>query len=114
MTEPEFQESVKKLTADHNRLITRRNFKRSYGYGIYDKYEYPVITARHTPVFWRYDLDPDTNPHLIERMGINATFNPGAIKLDDKVYLCVRVEGWDRKSFFAIAESKNGIDNFIF
>ena len=114
MIDPEFQENIKKLIADHNKLISRRNIKRSYGQGIYDKYEYPVITARHTPVFWRYDLDPDSNPHLIERMGINATFNPGAIGLDDKVYLCVRVEGWDRKSFFAIVESKNGIDNFKF
>ena len=114
MTDPEFQEKVKKLLGDHNKLITRRNVQRSYGYGIYNKYEFPVITARHTPVIWRYDLDPDRNPHLIERMGINATFNPGAIELDEKIYLCVRVEGWDRKSFFAIAESKNGIDNFSF
>ena len=114
MIDLDFRETLKKLNTDHNKLITRRNIKRSYSYGIYDKYEYPVITARHTPVFWRYDLDPNTNPHLIERMGINATFNPGAIGLDDKIYLCVRVEGWDRKSFFAIAESKNGIDNFKF
>ena len=114
MIDLDFRETLKKLNTDHNKLITRRNIKRSYSYGIYDKYEYPVITARHTPVFWRYDLDPNTNPYLIERMGINATFNPGAIGLDDKIYLCVRVEGWDRKSFFAIAESKNGIDNFKF
>jgi len=114
MGDPEFKDRVKKLFSDHDRLITRRNIKRPYSNGIYDKYEYPVITARHTPVIWRYDLDPDTNPNLMERMGVNATFNPGAICIDDKIYLCVRVEGWDRKSFFAIAESKNGIDNFRF
>jgi 4-O-beta-D-mannosyl-D-glucose phosphorylase len=114
MINTEFQDSVKKLFAEHDRLITRRNIKKDHGNGLYDKYEYPVITARHTPVYWRYDLDPKSNPSLMERMGINATFNPGAILLGDKIYLCVRVEGWDRKSFFAIAESKSGIDNFRF
>jgi len=114
MGNPEFNNSIKRLLSEHDKLIGRRNIKKAYNYGIYDKYEYPVITARHTPVFWRYDLNPDSNPHLLERMGINATFNPGAIGIDDKIYLCVRVEGWDRKSFFAIAESKTGIDNFKF
>jgi 4-O-beta-D-mannosyl-D-glucose phosphorylase len=114
MDNSEFQEKVIKLLSDHDKFIGRRNIKRAYSNGIYDKYEYPVITAKHTPVFWRYDLDYKTNPHLMERMGINATFNPGAIGIEDMVYLCVRVEGWDRKSFFAIAESKNGIDNFKF
>jgi 4-O-beta-D-mannosyl-D-glucose phosphorylase len=114
MGNPEFKNNVKRLLSDHDKLIGRQNIKKAYSYGIYDKYEYPVITARHTPVYWRYDLNPDFNPHLLERMGINATFNPGAIGIDDKIYLCVRVEGWDRKSFFAIAESKTGIDKFKF
>ena len=114
MDNTEFQEKVIKLLSEHERFIGRRNVKRAYSNGIYDKYEFPVITAKHTPIYWRYDLDPKANPYLMERMGINATFNPGAIGIDDKVYLCVRVEGWDRKSFFAIAESKNGIDNFKF
>jgi 4-O-beta-D-mannosyl-D-glucose phosphorylase len=114
MNHSEYQEKVKKLLSDHEKFVGRRNVKRAYSNGIYEKYEYPVITAKHTPVYWRYDLDPKTNPHLMERMGINATFNPGAIGIDDKVYLCVRVEGWDRKSFFAIAESSNGIENFKF
>jgi 4-O-beta-D-mannosyl-D-glucose phosphorylase len=114
MNNPEFQEKVKKLLSDHDKFVGRRNIIRSSSNGIYDKYEYPVITAKHTPVYWRYDLDPKTNPHLMERMGINATFNPGAMGIEDKIFLCVRVEGWDRKSFFAIAESKNGIDNFKF
>ena len=114
MGDSEFQDRVNKLFSDHDKLISRRNIKKIYTNGIYNKYEYPVITARHTPVIWRYDLNPESNPYLMERMGINATFNPGAIGIDDKVFLCVRVEGWDRKSFFAIAESRNGIDNFRF
>ncbi len=110
----EFQDKLKKLFEDHEVLITRKNKPRSYTNGIYEKFEFPVITDRHTPVFWRYDLDPETNPLLMERMGINATFNPGAIGLNGRVYLALRVEGWDRKSFFAIAESESGIDNFRF
>ena len=111
---PEFSQKVKNLFEEHEKLITRKNRKRPYSYGIYDKYEHPVVTDRHTPVFWRYDLDPASNPHLLERMGINATFNPGAIELNGKIHLALRVEGWDRKSFFAIAESETGIDQFRF
>lgn len=114
MDNPDFQNRLKELYAEHEKLLGRRNFRKTHHNGIYEKYEYPVITARHTPIFWRYDLDPQTNPHLMERMGINATFNPAAIYHEGKICLCVRVEGWDRKSFFAIAESKNGIDNFRF
>ena len=73
-----------------------------------------MITPAHVPLEWRYDLNPQTNPFLLERLGINATFNAGAIELDGRIALCVRVEGWDRKSFFAIAESPNGIDHFRF
>jgi 4-O-beta-D-mannosyl-D-glucose phosphorylase len=114
MDHPEFSQKVKNLFEEHEKLITHKNRKRSYSYGIYDKYEHPVVTDRHTPVFWRYDLDPETNPSLLERMGINATFNPGAIEMNDKIYLALRIEGWDRKSFFAIAESESGIDQFRF
>jgi 4-O-beta-D-mannosyl-D-glucose phosphorylase len=81
---------------------------------LYDRYKYPVITAEHIPLTWRYDLNPETNPFLLERSGINATFNSGAIELNGKILLMVRVEGWDRKSFFAVAESENGIDQFRF
>lgn len=114
MNHPDHLQKIKDLFREHEQLITRNNRKRLYSCGIYDKYEYPVVTDRHTPLFWRYDLDPETNPHLMERMGINATFNPGAIRLNGKYYLVVRVEGWDRKSFFAIAESETGIDRFRF
>lgn len=108
----QFNDKVKQLFKEHEKLITQKNQKKKYSYGLYDKYEYPVVTDRHTPVFWRYDLDPKSNPFLMERMGINATFNPGAIAIDNTIYLALRTEGWDRKSFFAIAESTTGIDNF--
>ncbi|MDD3736849.1 MAG: glycosidase [Bacteroidales bacterium] len=109
-----FKIRLGKLTADHEELITRTNRKVTTGNGIFERYEYPVLTAAHTPLSWRYDLNPDTNPHLMERFGINAAFNAGAMKLDGKYLLAVRVEGYDRKSFFAIAESPNGVDNFRF
>ena len=100
-----FKIRLGKLTADHEELITRTNRKVTTGNGIFERYEYPVLTAAHTPLSWRYDLNPDTNPNLMERFGINAAFNAGAMKLDGKYLLAVRVEGYDRKSFFAIAES---------
>lgn len=109
-----FKTRLGKLTAEHEELITRTNRKVTTGNGIFERYEYPVLTAAHTPLSWRYDLNPDTNPHLMERFGINAAFNAGAMKLDGKYLLAVRVEGYDRKSFFAIAESPNGVDNFRF
>jgi len=84
------------------------------GNGIYERYERPVLTAAHTPLFWRYDLNPANNPYLMERFGINAVFNAGAIKWQGKYLVCARVEGVDRKSFFAIAESPNGVDQFRF
>lgn len=109
-----FKIRLGKLTAEHEELITRTNRKVTTGNGIFERYEYPVLTAAHTPLSWRYDLNPDTNPNLMERFGINAAFNAGAMKLDGKYLLAVRVEGYDRKSFFAIAESPNGVDNFRF
>lgn len=98
----------------HKQLIERKNEKEELGNGVYDRYKHPVLTAEHAPVFWRYDLNYDTNPYLMERLGVNAAFNSAAIELNGKFYLVVRIEGNDRKSFFAVAESDNGVDNFKF
>ncbi len=114
MTKEEFDKQLAILIAEHENLITRKNVPSPIFNGIYQRYEYPVVTAEHTPVFWRFDLDHKTNPHLQERLGVNAAFNSGAIELDGKILLVVRVEGYDRKSFFAVAESPSGIDNFRF
>lgn len=97
------------------KLLSRKNEKdESFYNGLFDRYKYPVVTREHAPLIWRYDLDEETNPYFMERLGINATMNSGAIYLNGKYYLVVRVEGNDRKSFFAVAESDNGIDNFRF
>jgi len=109
-----FEKRLQALRKTHEELISQRNEKEKLGNGIYDRYRNAVLTAQHTPLFWRYDLDPHTNPHLMERFGINAVFNAGAIKLNEKYYVVARVEGVDRKSFFAIAESDNGVDGFRF
>ncbi len=109
-----FQKRIEDLLSKHEALITRKNIPLEDGNGIITRYTYPIVTAAHTPVFWRYDLDEKSNPHLMERIGMNATMNSGAIKWNGKYLLVVRVEGADRKSFFAIAESPNGIDNFRF
>lgn len=110
----QFKDKVISLLAEHEALITRENIPEERGNGIFTRYKNPVLTAAHTPVFWRYDLDEFTNPYLMERIGMNATMNSGAIKWIGKYLMMVRVEGSDRKSFFAIAESPNGIDNFCF
>lgn len=102
------------MFAQHEELITRKNEPVETTNGVYTRYKYPVVTAAHTPIFWRYDLDEKTNPYLMERIGMNATMNSGAIKWNGKYLLVVRVEGADRKSFFAVAESPNGVDNFRF
>lgn len=109
-----FEKRLKALKNAHEELINRSNKKQGLGNGIYDRYSYPVLTASHTPLFWRYDLNRETNPNLMERFGINAVFNSGAIKMNNKYCLIARVEGVDRKSFFAVAESANGIDSFKF
>lgn len=109
-----FSTRLAALEKAYEELVVKKNNKEPLGNGIYDRYLNPVLTADHAPVFWRYDLNPATNPHLMERFGINAAFNAGAIKWQGKYLLSVRVEGKDRKSFFAIAESPNGIDNFRF
>ena len=95
-------------------LLSRKNEKSSFYNGIYLRWKNPVLTRDHVPLHWRYDLNPETNPFFMERLGVNAVFNAGAIYLDGKYCLVVRVEGNDRKSFFAVAESENGIDNFRF
>lgn len=110
----DFQERLELLLENHEALITRENSMQPKGNGIFDRWKYPIITAAHTPIFWRYDLDKASNPFLMERQGINATFNAGAMYWQEKYILVVRVEGYDRKSFFAIAESPNGVDNFRF
>ena len=109
-----FNDKVAKLLAGHEALLMRKNKPVEEGNGVITRYRYPVLTAAHTPVFWRYDLNEETNPFLMERIGMNATLNAGAIKWDGKYLMLVRVEGADRKSFFAVAESPNGIDNFRF
>lgn len=108
-----FEQNKEKLIGDYNLLINRRNEKID-GNGVYCRYKYPVLTAGHLPLDWRYDFNPTTNPFLMERIGVNAAFNSGAIKWKGRYLLVVRVEGYDRKSFFAIAESSNGIDQFKF
>ncbi len=96
------------------KLQERKNRKSDFYNGIFDRYEDPVLTRDHVPVIWKYDIDADTNPYFMERLGVNAVMNSGAIELDGKYYLVARVEGADRKSFFAVAESETGIDGFKF
>ena len=111
---PTFEEKVKALFAEHEALLARPNEPIATGNGVFTRYKYPILTAAHTPLIWRYDLDESSNPFLMERIGMNATLNSGAIKWQGRYLLVVRVEGADRKSFFAVAESPNGIDNFRF
>ncbi|RHU23285.1 MULTISPECIES: glycoside hydrolase family 130 protein [Parabacteroides] len=109
-----FQNRIEVLRNKQKALLERENLLVVEDNGIITRYAYPVVTANHIPLEWRYDLNPDTNLYCLERIGVNACMNSGAIKWKDKYLLMVRVEGWDRKSFFAIAESPNGVDNFRF
>ncbi|KAF2342418.1 glycoside hydrolase family 130 protein [Flavobacterium tistrianum] len=110
-----FQERKSALENEHKTLIEQKNEpQETVGNGIYERYKNPVVTAAHIPLNWRFDFNEKTNPFLQERIGVNAAFNAGAMKWNGKYLLAVRVEGIDRKSFFAIAESPNGIDNFKF
>nr|WP_307992880.1 glycosidase [uncultured Niameybacter sp.] len=109
-----FKENYERELAKYNELVNRKNSISDEYNGIYDRYVNPVLTREHAPLHWRYDLNPKTNPYFMERLGINAVFNAGAIELDGKFYVVARVEGHDRKSFFAVAESENGIDGFKF
>ncbi len=109
-----FNNRIEELTVEYNKLIETKNCEVSLNNGIYERYQYPVLTPAHTPLNWRYDLNPETNPYCMERIGVNAVFNAGAIKLNGKYILVARVEGVDRKSYFAVAESDNGTDGFRF
>lgn len=108
-----YEERLKWLKESHEQLLIKKNHPIE-GNGVYERYANPVLTADHAPLEWRYDLHKETNPYLMERFGIHAAFNSGAIKFGGKYVLVARVEGADRKSFFALAESPNGIDNFRF
>ena len=110
----EFNSALNALKATHEKLLSKKNAKFANTNGIYDRYVHPILTSEHAPLTWRYDFNPETNPYLMERIGVNATLNAGAMKWKGKYILVVRVEGNDRKSFFAIAESPNGIDSFRF
>lgn len=110
----EFKHRLATLQDEQEQLISKTNEITGTGNGIFNRYKYPVLTAAHTPINWRYDLNASTNPYLLERFGINAVFNAGAIKFNNKYLVVARVEGVDRKSFFAVAESADGINNFAF
>jgi 4-O-beta-D-mannosyl-D-glucose phosphorylase len=106
---------MERLVREYFALIERKNeVNPKWDNGLFERWRYPVLSAAHVPLSWRYDFNPRSNPFLIERMGINAAFNPGAIELNGKILLVARVEGYDRKSFFAVAESQSGVDGFRF
>lgn len=109
-----FEENRAMVMKRYEEIVNRKNVKSDFYNGIYDRYEYPVLTRDHIPPFWKFDMNPETNPYFMERIGVNAVMNSGAIELNGKFYLVARIEGNDRKSFFAVAESDNGIDGFRF
>ena len=109
-----FKKQIEALRQRHEALLQRPNEMQEETNGVIRRYVYPVLTRQHIPLEWRYDFNPATNPCCMERIGFNATMNSGALKWNGKYLMVVRVEGADRKSFFAIAESPNGVDNFHF
>lgn len=109
-----FETAFVRENARYEVLITQKNRPTDFYNGIYTRWENPVLTRDHAPLIWRYDLNPETNPFFMERLGVNAAFNAGAIKLNGKYYLVARVEGSDRKSFFAVAESESPVEGFRF
>ncbi|MBL4561261.1 MAG: glycosidase [Labilibaculum sp.] len=109
-----FTERMKRISGEYEKLLEKKNEKQFSTNGIYNRYANPILTREHVPLHWRFDFNSNTNPYFMERIGFNATLNSGAIKIDGRYLLVVRVEGNDRKSVFAIAESPNGIDNFKF
>ncbi len=110
----EFQRRLDELVRDHEQLIQHPNEPLPEPSGWFQRYRYPVLTAAHAPLTWRYDFHPASNPFLMERLAVNAAFNVGAMEWNGKIVLMARVEGVDRKSFFAVAESVRGIDGFRF
>ncbi len=114
MTKPNFSHRLQHLQQHHGAIVTQPNPAEACGNGIFTRYAHPVLTPEHVPLEWRYDLNPETNPYLMTRLGINSAFNVGAMEWQGKIILMARVEGWDRKSFFAVAESANGVDHFHF
>lgn len=114
MNSAETANPLSKMFADYKRLVEQKNAPIPHPSRLFTKYQHPILTAAHAPLHWRYDFNPKTNPFLLERFGINAVFNAGAIKWEGKYLLLARIEGKDRKSFFAFAESDNGVDNFRF
>jgi hypothetical protein len=109
-----YTKRFERVKLNHEDLLNKKNEQEDFGNGIFDRYKNPILTAQHAPLIWRYDFDPAANPFMMERIGVNAVLNSGAMKWNGKYLIVVRVEGMDRKSFFAIAESPNGIDNFRF
>lgn len=115
MNTDEFDSKMTKLVDAHSKLIERKNkINEDFYNGVYSRYVNPVVTRDHIPLEWRYDFNPKTNPHCMERLGINAVCNSGAIEMDEKILLVCRIEGNDRKSFFGVCESETGIDGFRF
>lgn len=114
MAKTKLTRTMQARLAAQERLLRRRNLRVGDGRWVLDRYRDPVVTAEHVPLAWRFDFDPARNPFGLERLGVNAAFNPGAIELDGRIHLVVRVEGCDRKSFFAVASSRTGIDGFRF
>jgi 4-O-beta-D-mannosyl-D-glucose phosphorylase len=114
MNKTAFARQLKLLQRTHASLIRHKNRPQKNGNGIFDRYQNLVLTAEHTPLSWRYDFNHATNPHLMTRLGVNCVFNAGALEWNGNIVLMARVEGWDRKSFFAVAESRNGVDGFRF
>ena len=110
----DFEKRLQWIKSRQENLLRRSNVLVPMEHGWFHRYQYPVLTAEHVPYHWKFDLDPVNNPNLLQRIGINAVLNAGAIRWKDKYVLAVRVEGYDRKSFFALAESPNGIDQFRF
>ena len=109
-----YEKRLFQLYSEYEYIIHRTNRRMGLGNGIFDRYAHPVLSAQHVPIHWQYDLDPSTNPHLMVRLGVHSVFNAGAIEVDDKILLVARLEGYDRKSSFGVAESQTGVDRFRF